>query len=160
VGDMPESPMQTAPSASEKKIWEQSWFRWCEVFATLWGVLTPIYAGLQHFLKFAPVWDAGGGAPRWFDLIVTYFCIPVALLGVYAFCIALLALIPSLFTFSNRAKFYWYQIVLGIPLGTIALGYILSSDTPGIFLITPFIFGLSCIFFFATGMVHKATQRR
>ena len=161
MGNTPVSPTQTAPSATEKKIWEQSWFKWCEVLVTIWGLLTPIYAGLQHFLKFAPIWDAGAGAPRWFDLTLTYFCIPVAVLGLYAFCITFVGWIPSLFT-NRLLQFRWYMVAIGVPMGTIALVYGPSSDTPGVFFILPFLFGVGCLFIVAAGTIskHRGTIRR
>ena len=158
MGNAPVSPMQPAP-LPEKKIWEQGWFKWCEVLVTIWGLLTPIYAGLQHFWKILPklpVWDAGAGAPHWFDLILTYFCIPVALLGLYAFCIALVGWIPSLFT--NRAEFHWYLVAIGVPIATIALMYGPDKDTPGVFFMLPFLFGLGCLFLLAGGLISKASR--
>lgn len=78
---------QGAPPAQRKEIWEQRWFKWCEVMLVIWGILTLVYAGVVRFSKFAPV--ANTDAPRWVELILTYFCIPVAVLGLYTFCIAL-----------------------------------------------------------------------
>jgi hypothetical protein len=159
MGNAPVSPMQTTPLA-EKQIWEQSWFKWCEVLVTIWGLLTPIYAAIQHFWKILPtfpVWDAGAGAPHWFDLILTYFCIPVAVLGLYGFCIGLVLWISNSFT--NRAEFHWYSVAIGLPVGTVALIYGPDKDTPGVFFILPFISGLGCLSLLAAGLISKASRR-
>jgi hypothetical protein len=160
VGNTPESPTQLTPSATDagttpgRKIQEQSWFIWCVIFSTIWGVLTPIYAVLKHFLKWAPVWDAGAGAPRWFDLILTYFCIPVAVLGIYSFSFALVGLISLPFT--KRPQLRWYHVVISVPIGTIYLAYSLSQkDTPGVFFAEPFLFGLGVLFLFAVGVTSR-----
>jgi len=146
------------PSATGKNISEQSWFKWCEVLVTIWGVLTPIYAGLEYFWKFAPIWTAHAGAPRWFDLILTYSCFPVAVLGVYVICMVLVGLVAFLFT--SQTQFRWYQVAIGVPMGTIYLVRSLSSPTVGDALTWPFFFGLFFLFLCTTGTISKALRHR
>ena len=165
MGNTPESPKELASRdlnsdiTAAGKVEAQAWYRWLGIYNTLWAALVPIYAVLRHFLKWLPVWDAGTGAPRWFDLILTYFCIPVAILGAYSFFAVLVSIISTIVTRrTGRPQILWYDAVFGGSLGTIYLGYVSSTNNPGAFFVLPFLFGLLVLFLFAVQVKSRMSQ--
>jgi hypothetical protein len=126
--------------APRKAVWEQSWYKWCGVLLT--SALTLLYAAAVRVFKTAPIYDNGTGTPRWFGLTLTYFCFPVAVLGLYMFC---MALVGPFVRNKPQKKRILYMVVIGAPLATAALRYTLSSGPPFFLLYLSFPIGLFVI---------------
>jgi hypothetical protein len=155
MGNPPEAPTQVINGAPKKKIWDQDWYKWCEVITKVWGLLTAVYAGASKFLIFLPVGTFDG--PHWAGVMVYYFLLPISVLGLYMYGLGLLLLITSPFAGKIAKKF---SLIVSIPVFVIALEYILRSETPGYWFMLPFFTGIGVIFLVGAGIFSKISGKR
>jgi hypothetical protein len=143
------------PTAPKKKIWDQDWYKWSEVIAKVWGLLTALYAAANKIFKFLPVGNFDG--PHWAAIMVYYFLLPISVLGLYMYGLGLLLLVTTPFMGKITKKF---SLIAAIPVFAIALKYILRSGTPGFWFILPFFTGIGVLFLVGMGLFAKITGKR
>jgi heme A synthase len=151
------TPPNSAPAAKaapQKKVWEQDWYKWIEVITKIWGLLTLLYAGASKFFAFLPLGKFEG--PRTAGIIIFYVVLPIAVLGLYGFCLGIPLWLTGMLTVAVRTKF---SVVVSIPLFVVALTYISRSELPGFWFIPPFFLGIGWLWILTSVAYQKIKNK-